>query len=248
MSQAPGYRPRSLTERVPAAVRARGLRPVAGDFLRWGLRVATGLPRTVRGEHGRFALGGESYPYLFHRHKQTWLSERAVEVPVVRRLVERHRGRRVLEVGNVLAHYGGPSEHVVVDKYERAPSVLNLDVSEVGDLGPFDLIVAISTLEHVGWDEEPRHPAAGPAAIDTLRAALAPEGRLMITVPAGYNPVFDRSLASGAAPLTRSAALRREPGTSRWHEVPVEEAWRVPYDFLLYSARAVVFAELPAEG
>ena len=42
-----------------------------------------------------------------------------------------------------------------------------------------------------------------------LRERLAPGGRLLVTVPAGYNPAFDAALREGAIASTRSAALRR---------------------------------------
>ena len=41
---------------------------------------------------------------------------------------------------------------------------------DLGGIGPFDLIVAISTLEHVGWDESPRDPAKAPRAVEVLRS------------------------------------------------------------------------------
>ena len=80
-----------------------------------------------------------------------------MEVPVAQAFVDRHPPDRVLEVGNVLSHYR-PQQHVVVDKYEQAAGVLNRDVIDLSDLGDFDLIVAVSTLEHVGLDEEPPDP------------------------------------------------------------------------------------------
>jgi len=167
-------------------------------------------------------------------------------VPVVRRLVDRHRGARVLEVGNVLRHYAPELGHVVVDKYERAPGVLNRDVLELGDLGPFDLVVAISTLEHVGWDEEPRDPGRAVEAARALRALLAPGGRLVITHPIGYNPPFDAALRDGALPFERVVALRRVPGRERWRQVAPSDVWDAPYDFLLYRARGVLVATIPA--
>ncbi len=116
-----------------------------------GLRVLTGLPWVLAGTRGSFALDGEVYPYLYHRRHPTWLNERTVEVPIARRMVERHRGTRILEVGNVLGLYG-PREHLVVDKYERAPGVLNVDALDFRDERGYDLIVSVSTIEHIGWD------------------------------------------------------------------------------------------------
>jgi SAM-dependent methyltransferase len=237
-----GYRPQPLYERMREAAVARGRLPVAADLGSYGAGLLAGLPWTLRGRRGRFQLDGESYPYLFHRYKATWLTERAVEVPVVQRLVDREPGR-VLEVGNVLSHYRA-ERHLVVDKYEQAPGIMNRDVLALDDLGQFELVVAISTLEHVGWDEEPRRPQAALEAVSALRERVAPGGRLVLTHPVGYNPHLDDALSSGAVPLERTAALRRAGRRTRWEQVSTEEAWRAPYDFLLYSARAVVIAEL----
>jgi SAM-dependent methyltransferase len=118
--------------------------------------------------------------------------------------------------------------------------VLNRDVLDLGGLGQFDLIVAISTLEHVGWDESPRDPGKAVRAIEVLRSLLAPDGLLAVTVPVGYNTAFDASLRSGEVPLKRAVALRRAGGT-RWREVAPSAVWSAPYDFLLYRARGVLF-------
>ena len=183
---------------------------------------------------------------MFHRYKHTWLTERAVEVPVVQSIVDRHAGNRILEVGNVLSHYRTEQHHLVIDKYEDAPGVLNRDVLELEDLGPFDLVVAISTLEHVGWDERPREPEKAPAAARALARLLAPGGRLVFTVPVGYNPALDAALRDGSIELSSSAALRRVGHSRLWEEVAPEAVWSAPYDFLLYAARGVLFAFVDA--
>jgi SAM-dependent methyltransferase len=242
-----GYTPQSLPARTRRALAARGLRAVAGDLARWGADAAVGLPWTLAGAHGGFELAGERYPYLAHRYKLTWLTERAVEVPVVQAVVDRHAADRVLEVGNVLSHYRS-QRHLVVDKYERAPGVINRDVLELDALGRFELIVAVSTLEHVGWDEQPRDPGKAIRSVAALRSLLDPGGLLVITVPVGYNPPFDAALRAGEVPLRGAAALRRVSGT-RWREVGVADVWSAPYDFLLYRARGVLFAFVePAVG
>lgn len=237
-----GYRPQTLAERVRDGRRSRGSLPVAADLGRYGAGLIAGLPWTLRGRRGRFRLDGKEYPYLFHRYKATWLTERAVEVPVVQRVVDSAPGR-VLEVGNVLSHYRA-QQHLVADKYEQGEGIVNRDVRDLAALGSFELIVAISTIEHVGWDEEPRRPDAALQAVAALRSMLAPGGRLVLTHPLGYNPNLDSALRDGAVPLARVSALRRAGRRTRWIQVPAEEAWSAPYDFLLYSARAVLFGEV----
>jgi SAM-dependent methyltransferase len=238
-----GYTPQSLPSRLVAATKVRGVRPVAGDFLRWGGRVAAGLPRTRTGGRGAFSFDGASYPYLYGAYKRSWMTERAVEVPIVQRIVDTHVGGRVLEVGNVLSHYG-PQRHVIVDKYEQAPGVENLDVFDMAGLGTFDLVVAVSTIEHVGWDEDPRVPGKAVEALRALYERVAPGGRLVITIPAGYNPSLDEAVRDGAVEFTSLAAMRRDGGGTSWRQAPPDEALRAPYDFLLYSARGVLIASL----
>ena len=226
-------------------MRARGLRPVVGDYARWGAAAVAGLPRTIGGAYDCFELEGRTYRYLYARHKLTWLTERAVEVPVIQSLVDRHPPDRVLEVGNVLSHYR-EQRHLVVDRYERAPGVVNRDVLELDGLGPFTLIVAISTLEHVGLDEAPADPGKAARAARALRKLLAQNGHLVLSVPAGYNRQFDASIRRNELPITHLAALRRQVGSNTWVQVEPEAAFAAPYDFLLYRARAVVFACLEA--
>ncbi|MDR4467711.1 MAG: hypothetical protein MRJ68_05315 [Nitrospira sp.] len=99
-----------------------------------------------------FVFDRKSYPYLYHFCNKTWKNERGVEIPIFRELLLEHDGQRVLEVGNVLSHYF-PIHHDVVDKYEVAPGVINQDIVEFVPPERYDLILSISTLEHVGWDE-----------------------------------------------------------------------------------------------
>ena len=216
---------------------------MVGDYARFATGLAAGLPWTLVQSRGEFMFEGERHPYLFHRHKWTWLTERAVEVPVVQAIVDRHAGKRILEVGNVLSHYRS-QRHLVVDRHEQAPGVINRDVLDLSYLGHFDLVISISTLEHVGWDEAPRDPDKAPEAVRRLTDMLAPGGRLLVSVPLGYHPPLDAAFRSGSLPATRIAALRRSELGPHWRQTPVDSVWDTPYDFLLYGARAVFFATI----
>ena len=239
-----GYIPLAIRPRTARAVELRGLRPVVGDYARFGVGLLAGLPWSRDGEHGSFLFAGDEYAYLYHRHKFTWLTERAVEVPIAQAIVERHRGARILEVGNVLSHYRAV-DHIVADKYERAPGVVNRDVLDLAGLGEFDLVLAVSTLEHVGRDEEPRDPGKAVEAVHALRARLAPGGRLVMTVPVGYHLGLDAALRRRRPRVPRACApCAASDSGPHWREVPVRSSvWGASYDFLLYSARAVVVAE-----
>jgi SAM-dependent methyltransferase len=192
-----------------------------------------------------FAFQAARYRYFLHGYNLTWSNERAVEIPIVLAEVRARRGGRVLEVGNVLSHYADV-RHEVIDKFERGPGIRNDDAATFRDAALYDLIVSISTLEHVGWDEAPRDPSKPLRAIRALRSALAPGGLLVITAPVGYNPALDAAFRSGEAGLSRAAALRREPGTSRWRELAPDDVWTTPYDFLIFRARAVLLGFIDA--
>lgn len=143
-----------------------------------------------------FTYHGARLDYFDHSYNDTIRNERAVEVAVA---MHWRQGRRAdgLEVGNVLGHYGIRG-HRVVDLHEEEPGVENVDVLAV--TGSYPWIVALSTVEHVGRDEDPRDDARAIDAVLHLVSLLEPGGSLLVTVPGGYNPTLDAALTTiGAA-------------------------------------------------
>jgi SAM-dependent methyltransferase len=210
--------------------------------LQWAARRLPGLPRVGRPPETSDEDGAE-HAYLHHPYNYTWLNERAVEVPLALAELAGHDPARVLEVGNVLAHYR-PVRHTVVDLYEHAPGVLNVDVVDLDLPGAYDLVLAVSAREHLGFGRDGRDPGRPARAIATLTSLLAPGGRLWCTFPVGYDPELDRQLRDGSLGFTRLTALRRRGRENRWIQVPVEQAWLSRYDWLLFTAHALVVAEL----
>jgi SAM-dependent methyltransferase len=112
----------------------------------------------------------------------------------------------------------------------------------------YRLVLSISTLEHVGWDEEPREPEKAAAAVRHLARCLAPGGRLLFTVPLGWNPVFDAALASGALSLTRLDYLERH-GELEWRQVPWAARTRTEYGrpFPYANGLAIAIHDAPSD-
>jgi hypothetical protein len=203
----------SPVARAKRVLRQRGARAAlagAADEVR--ARVELRQQR-LRGPQ-RFVVDGSEHTQLVHAYNRTWRNERTVEIPLALAFLGQHEGL-VLELGNVLANYGRTG-HTVVDKYEQEPGVLNVDIVDYRPAERFGAIVAISTLEHVGWDEEPRDAAKIPAAVARMRSLLNPSGRLLVTCPLGYNPHLDGLISSGALGPARQAFLAR--GQGRWSE------------------------------
>lgn len=231
------------------ALRTKGLGHVAREGLRlvfyWHLWLhgvgpwvhrLPGLPRTFR-------FMGEEYRYFRHPYNLAWNNERTIEVPLGLRMLEEHRGKRVLEVGNVLSHYA-PARHDILDKYEVAPGVINEDAADFQPKQPYEVILSISTLEHVGWDEPQRDPAKLPRAIAHLRDhVLAPGGLLWVTMPLGWNPHADK-LCFAAEPFTDRRYLLRVSQLNRWREATAEEVRGAVYDAPYTNANAVFVGAL----
>lgn len=190
-----------------------------------------------------FELSGQSYPYFYMRYNTAWRNERTVEIAIFEALLNRYRGQRVLEVGNVLAHYlpdtAPGKSHVVVDKYEIADGVVNEDVVDLV-MEPFDLIISISTLEHVGWDEEPRDPEKVLRAIDNLKKLLKPGGKLVVSMPVAYHPPLDQAMARGQVTLDEVTYLKRTNQFNTWREASAGEVAGAEFNDPFPGATAVM--------
>lgn len=174
-----------------------------------------------------FTYHGRQLNRLDHLYNSTAISERGVEIAIAVDFLAWRTGR-TLEVGNVLQHYeagvvGSGIEHFsrrIVDLYEDGPGVENIDVFDIE--GEYESIVSISTLEHVGFDYEPKRPGAEGtlAAIEHLRGCLSEDGCLLVTIPIGFNPALDPLLPElDAYAQTYLCRDQQEPGwASQWYE------------------------------
>ena len=194
-----------------------------------------------------FHFRGKVYKYLFHRYQVAGLTERTVEVPIAAEIMRAFQSNSVLEVGNVLSHYR-MVKHDVVDKYEIARGVENVDVLEYRPNKTYELILSISTLEHVGWDEFPREKTKWLQAIRHLRTLLTPGGLLFITIPVGLNADLDAALRNGVAELDEIYGMRRLSKENEWTEAPVEEALNAEYNHPFPFANALIVAIAYATG
>ncbi len=235
---------RRLRERGPRTVATLALRYVLIHGARRGTRAWDYLVARILNLRAapEFSYDGATYRYVRHHHNATWRNERAVELAIVQREVERVAGGAVLELGNVLKRYFS-HVHDVVDKYEVADGVQNVDILDFRPERLYELIVSISTLEHVGWDEEDRNPDKATWTVGRLRSLLAPGGRAVVTVPLGHNPYLDAAVRNGTLGFDRMRYLRRT-GKMRWHEAPGDEVMPAVYGFPFPKANAIMIAYL----
>lgn len=185
-----------------------------------------------------FSYRGSELAYVKAMYNRTWATERCVEVAIALAALEAAKGKRVLEVGNVLAYYGA-GDHDVVDKYEHADGVRNIDIVDLGEDEEFDLIVSLSTLEHVGWDETPRHPEKLLAAYERMVEALAPGGKLLVSVPINWNEWLDKALEEDKIPADRIDWIERTGRFIDWQECDKQSALAKRYGSPFRNANAL---------
>jgi len=191
------------------------------------------LPKT-------FTFEGKTYRYFYHKYNTTWRNERVIEIPIIWDIVKKYRGKKILEVGNVLSNYFNV-DYDILDKYEKVEGVINEDVVDFQPSEKYDLIVSISTLEHVGWDmgDSPPYSTKILQAIENLKKCLVPKGEIVITLPLGYNSVLDELLEQGKIQFTKQNYLKRISRNNNWIKVDRDECCNEKYDFIHYYAKAL---------
>ncbi len=185
-----------------------------------------------------FRYRGKAYRYFCHWYNTTFLNERAVEIAVALAMLKKARGKRILEIGNVLSHYTDVTWQVL-DKYEKGKGVINEDVVDFHPNERYDLIISISTMEHVGFDEHPKDATKYSRAIENLKTLLAPGGSMFVTIPVGYNP--DSVNDSCHTNLFETTQYLKHVSALRWEEVSKEEALQARFYYPYQFGNAVIF-------
>ena len=195
---------------------------------------ALSLPFVLAGPRRTVDALGERIPLHYEWRRWSWRNERCAEIGLGRHVLESRDPSRVIELGNVLplAGFGG---HTVIDKYERGDGVVNVDILDYVPPRRFDLAISISTLEHVGWDEDPRDPGKAAVALQRF-AELADD--LLVTVPVAYHPAFEDAFVEG--PFDRVELLVKTARDARWAPRPLAERSRIRYSAPYANANGIL--------
>lgn len=234
----------SLYSSAIAALKREGL----AYLIKQGIKYAKSLPMNylwfcyykIFMSSNAFEFEGRQYRYYFHPYGTTWKNERSIEIPIIWEIVKNSykEKKRVLEVGNVLS-YRFNVTHDILDKYEKKEGIINQDIVDFLPSHQYDTIVSISTLEHVGWDEEPRDSNKVLRAVQRLRSMLAPGGMLVITLPVGQNTALDQLLNNRNLEFKKQHYMKRM-GKLRWRQVAWNEIKDVNYNFKIPSATGLI--------
>jgi SAM-dependent methyltransferase len=203
-----------------------------------------------------------------HLHAPPGTDERLVEVPWV--LSRLGRGR-VLEVGWAFAEpayvaalvEAAPGELVGADLAEGEAPGFETVVADARKLpfpdDSFDQVLLVSTLEHIGADNEiygldgAGDPSGRESALRELRRVLAPEGTMLVTVPLGEpgdHGWFRQEDIGGWTRLFTGAGFfieeqeAYELGEEGWRSAPTFDPIGVTYGSRGPAASAVLCVEL----
>ena len=230
-AEAGGYRSVALkrpAEGVDVLPATDRLPPVTRRIATAALDIAA-LPVVALGKRRSVRFQSWEAPLHYEFGRWAWRTERCAEIGIGSKAVAAWPRDDVLEVGNVLP-LAGVGGHTVVDKYEKGPGVVNEDIVTFTPSRRFGLVISISTLEHVGWDEVPEDPEKAWMALMAMSRLVAPSGALLVTIPVGCRRQLESAFVSADAPFDSVSLLAKTSRLARWEDRPVEERTSIEYN------------------
>jgi hypothetical protein len=196
--------------------------------------------------HKHFKIENLKYRYFVNKNNSVY-TERVVEIPYIIKFLNLQTDENLLEVGNVLSKYLKMS-HTILDKYEIGENIINEDAVNYNPGKKFSNIVSISTFEHIGFDEPIREYGKMTEALLNIIGLLEENGRLVITVPLGYNPEVDDLIRSHRINFSKTHFLKRFSRLNLWKETSMDDALRFKYGSKYPAANAIailVYQKIP---
>ena len=186
-----------------------------------------------------FNLDGRKFHYFINIYNAV-KNERVIEIPFAKEYILKNEDKSILEVGNVLSHYFNVN-YDIIDKYEINPLVTNVDITDFSTEKKYDLIISVSTIEHVGLDEEDKEGGKSKKALLKIIELLNNNGTAIITVPLGYNPEIDSIVMNNEINFTKKYFLKRVSILNLWKEITMHEALKHKYGLKYPAANSVAF-------
>ena len=187
-----------------------------------------------------FIFNNKKYKYVYALYNATFRNERRVELSLA--LNTFPLSLHILEVGNVLQNYSNFS-HTIVDKYEKGNNVISQDIIDFNPNTKYDLIISVSTFEHVGIDEtEEQNEEKAEKAINYVKSLLTPNGKMIITIPIGHNRKLEEAFIQNRFNFTFTKILymKRLNKQNDWIETTQEEALKCTENLIYPNANAII--------
>lgn len=182
-----------------------------------------------------FIFCGKKFKNYQSFYNYTFENERAIEIPIVMSLINANiNSNNILELGNVLSHYFN-FKHDIVDKYEISDGVINEDILEYNTSQKYNVIVSISTIEHIGWDEKMINDFDVIddkiiRVIEKLKQMLKQDGMIIITVPIGFNKVLDNMIFKETNIWQKFYCFKKINNSNEWIQVSLKDLYGCRYN------------------
>lgn len=195
-------------------------------------------------KNNEFIFKNGKYKYFIH--KNSWNSERVIEIPIVLKYID--DDKRILEVGNVLSQFVD-TKWDIVDKFEKGNNIINIDIIDYKPKEKYDTIITISTLEHIGFNEdvgggekltnEYNDNNRVIEAIKNLKNMLNPDGRIISTIPIGYNKYIDNKIYNNILDFSEYYFFKRISKNNKWTQINKNEVINPQYGYPFSCANYV---------
>jgi hypothetical protein len=213
-----------------------------------------------------FEFKGKILKYFYHSYNNHRITERAIEIPIIRYYFERIGKRTCLEIGNVTNHYYSYfldliDLKTVIDKYEKGYGVINKDIKDFFPENKFDFIFSISTFEHMDSDRGRNlNNIKGNSKLSSYAAdnifhicnnILNSKGLFIITAPVGfahewdnllfYNKILDKEFLKVES---LKVYFFRRIKEIEWKETDINDAKKAVYNYPLRSVNVLSIVEI----
>lgn len=122
--------------------------------------------------------------------------------------IKQFSGKKILEIGNVISHYY-LTNWDILDKFEQSNGIINEDVENFKPQKKYDLIISISTFEHVGYDDDIVDPRKITRVLNNFKHnCLNKKDMILFTTPIGYNKDFNELIFKNKIKLDAVSFLK----------------------------------------
>ena len=219
------------------------------EKLPFGVRLIV-LVRKLQRFNWKFNFNDFKFSYFIHSYNRTYNNERSVEISLAKYFYSKcGTDKSCLELGNVTSHYLKKPK-IVIDKYEIASGVTNIDFLDFESDVDYDFI-SISTIEHIGHDESKRYSHLNDSAsaqrkeniqlqvFNKIYDITASDSKVLITIPLGYNRELDNFITNFDLSDLSIGCLARVSSTNCWRQCSLEEGLNQPYSGTYPAANAI---------
>lgn len=178
-----------------------------------------------------------------HPYNRTSLNERIIEIPIFQHIIQKYTNAKILEVGAVMQHYQSIN-WPVIDKFEVGKAIINCDILNYQTTQKFDLIISISTIEHLGLDDDEIDPNKPINAIKYLQSLLKPNGLLYISLPSGYNTALDTYLQNEGISSKNIDLFQRSSWSNNWVQIYATKIPSIKFGYPYNNANMIMILKI----